>query len=312
MSGLQKSVGTGQPNLPADVRLVTEWLSWWVVALNHLPFTRLEDGIRWFQSEVMGDPFPTGIVTPESTTASNLQQRPSLAPAVFPRRPPTGVPLRWVQPGTPLALPPRMGMDPLSDDDYAAAAKRLGCEVLAIKAVAMQEGQGRGFDESNRPIILYEPDMYLQAHVRQLQKREQPAYRQQFRTDYPALTRLKPAPHPYGDLSSNWQFLQWAYLLDPQEALRDVSWGQFQILGSNSLAAGYGTPEDFVNAMCRSLQDQLQAFAVFILANNTEDALAKKDWATFARVYNGPKYYVKHYDRLIKEQYDKLATLTGD
>ena len=136
--------------------------------------------------------------------------------------------------------------------------------------------------------------------------KERKAFYRQFKADYPLLTTFKPEPHPYGDLNSNWQYLQWAYLLDPHEALCDVSWGQFQILGTNSVATGYSTPERFVTAMCQSLQNQLGAFVVFILSERASDALARKDWAQFARIYNGPNYRLKHYDQLIKANYDKL------
>lgn len=307
MLHLQKAVGPKQPNLPADVRLVEEWLNWWVVALNRLPFLRLEDGVRWFQEEVTGEPFATGIVEPGSDTESNLQQRPKLPPAAFPRRPPVGPALSpSIEPGTPLALPPRTGIEELSEDDFATAAKDLGCEVLVIKAVALQEGKGHGFDQYNRPTILYEPLHFLRAQGAGLKRPQKLTYQRKVRAAYPALTKLKPRPHPYGTLAENWQYLQWAYLLSPHEAIRDVSWGEFQILGSNASQAGYGSAELFVNAMCRSLQDQLNAFVQFLISIDAADALAKKDWASFASAYNGLNYAAQHYDTQLEAKYNSL------
>jgi hypothetical protein len=37
------------------------------------------------------------------------------------------------------------------------------------------------------------------------------------------------------------------------------------------------------------------------------DALRRKDWAGFAKRYNGPAYYIKGYDKSIERAYDALV-----
>jgi hypothetical protein len=59
--------------------------------------------------------------------------------------------------------------------------------------------------------------------------------------------------------------------------------------------------------MCRSLQDQLQAFVHFLISVQADGALAQKDWAAFAAAYNGAGYQDKRYDLLIAAKYQELA-----
>ncbi|AZA64465.1 DUF3380 domain-containing protein [Chryseobacterium carnipullorum] len=47
-------------------------------------------------------------------------------------------------------------MKTLTEQDYINAAKELGCEVAAIKAVAEVESRGSGFLSSGEPKILFE------------------------------------------------------------------------------------------------------------------------------------------------------------
>ncbi|KAA3507606.1 N-acetylmuramidase family protein [Agrobacterium vitis] len=44
----------------------------------------------------------------------------------------------------------------LSLDDFVRGARRIGCEVAALRSVAAVEARGRGFDAQNRPIVLPE------------------------------------------------------------------------------------------------------------------------------------------------------------
>ena len=74
-----------------------------------------------------------------------------------------------------------------------------------------------------------------------------------------------------------------------REALyRSASWGMFQILGKNHLAAGFGTAE----AMCEvfgTLEGQVRGFFNFIESTpGALDALRQLNWREFARIYNGP------------------------
>ena len=99
-----------------------------------------------------------------------------------------------------------------------------------------------------------------------------------------------------------------AYSLDSNAALCATSWGLFQILGTNYKACGYGTAATFVQGMCLSADNQLAAFVLFVKANHTMwDALKRKDWAAFAKAYNGPAYRKNLYDSRLSSHYDEIV-----
>ncbi len=83
-----------------------------------------------------------------------------------------------------------------------------------------------------------------------------------------------------------------------------TSWGAFQILGENYKDAGYSSVGEFVSAMKNSVADHLDAFVNLINSKHRlKVALQKKEWATFASIYNGPSYREHHYDKNIANAY---------
>lgn len=56
--------------------------------------------------------------------------------------------------------------------------------------------------------------------------------------------------------------------------------------------------------MCQSIQQQLDAFVAFIEFNPVlVKAIDHKNWASFARIYNGNKYLKNHYDTNLEKAY---------
>src|SRR5690606_5667831 len=77
-----------------------------------------------------------------------------------------------------------------------------------------------------------------------------------------------------------------------------------QILGENHEQAGHAELQSFINAMYRSASDQLDCFISFILNDRRPlAAIREKDWATFARIYNGPAYRQNRYDEKMAAEY---------
>jgi N-acetylmuramidase len=89
-------------------------------------------------------------------------------------------------------------------------------------------------------------------------------------------------------------------------ALMSASFGRFQIMGFNHASCGYVEVEEFVAAM-NSEGRQLAAFIEFIKARDLDDELQRRDWAGFARGYNGKAYAVNQYDLKLKRAYEKFA-----
>lgn len=180
---------------------------------------------------------------------------------------------------------------PISDEDYEEAAAQLGASAAAIKAVAKVESAGGGFDERNRPKILYERHLFSRYTKRKHDKL------------HPDISNRTGGG--YGEAQDQYPKLVRAMALDRAAALKSASWGKFQILGSNHLAAGFPTVDAFVKAMKTSETAQLKAFVNFINADPAmKKALQEHDWAGFAAKYNGPAYKKFKYDQKIKKAYD--------
>lgn len=182
----------------------------------------------------------------------------------------------------------------LSDDDYAAAAKELDVEVAMIKAVAHVESPRGPFDPMGRPEILFERHYF---------HRFTSGKYDQTNSDISMASS-----GGYGKFSAQYGKLERAYALDRDAALRSASWGRFQIMGNNYKAAGFTSAATFALAMTRSEAEHLKAFINFVKADpGMLDALRRKDWAGFAKRYNGPSYAKYEYDTKIAEAYEELS-----
>lgn len=181
----------------------------------------------------------------------------------------------------------------ISDQDYLDAARTLGAEVEAIKAVAEVETAGDAFDDDGHPRILFERHYfhrltggkYFAKHKSISQK----------------------TSGGYGKFSVQYTKLKEAYDLDATAALKSASWGKFQIMGENFKAAGFDTVTDFVFALPQSESAHLKAFANFVASNKKMlIALKTKSWASFAASYNGAGYKKNDYDTKMAAAYKRL------
>ena len=189
----------------------------------------------------------------------------------------------------------------LIDADFARAAKELGVEAAAIRAVAEVEAAGAGFLPDGRPAVLYETHIFHKhtkgAHAHAKDRRgvalSSPSWNKAL---YGATGAAQHAR--YED----------ARKLDPDAANKACSWGMFQILGLNHKACGFDNSQDFVDAMWTGgAAAHLDAFVAFVKANNLDGALRRKDWAAFARGYNGPAYAQNAYDKKMAAAYARWA-----
>jgi hypothetical protein len=191
-----------------------------------------------------------------------------------------------------------MCMAPLkaaTDAEIEAAAKELDVEPDLIRAVEATESaiDGRkSLSYQGRATILFE--------------------RHKFRKFTGGLHDAQPdlsnqVQGGYGSWSSQYPKLERAFHLDEDAALKAASWGKYQILGENYGPCGYKSPRAFVEAMINSEQAQLDAFVSFVKSKpKIHQALKKKDWAGFAKGYNGPAYEKNQYDQKLKSNYEKI------
>ena len=179
-------------------------------------------------------------------------------------------------------------------------AKQLDCDVAAVSAVAEVETRGDPFDDEGRPRILFERHIFHRVTDGA------------FDQSHPNVSA--PTPYEkYGSFDEQYDKLAEAMTADASAAFKAASWGRFQILGVNFRAAGFERVEDMVAAFCDSEDAHYHAFAEFVESNNLVGALRAKNWARFARRYNGPGYRANRYDEKMARAYRRHAggMLTG-
>lgn len=189
-------------------------------------------------------------------------------------------------------IAPPMSKPKLTKDDFCHTAKKLKCDVAAIKAVDQVESRGEGFYPNGFPTILFERHKFRAfTHGR-------------YNKTHPHLSGPQGG---YGAAGENQRkkFSE-AFNLDPEAAMMSCSWGRYQVMGFNWDDLGYDSIHEFVDRMKISEGEHLEAFARFVQANGLADELRRLDWKGFARGYNGPKYKENQYDTKMAAAYKKF------
>lgn len=183
----------------------------------------------------------------------------------------------------------------LLPEDFIDDAKRIGCEVEAIRAVAQVESSGGGFCPDGFPKTLFEGHYFDRLT------------KGKYRASHPNISYPKWTRQFYG---KSWQEerarLDLAISLDRTAALQSASWGTFQVMGANHAVCGFKTVQQFVNAMCKDANTHLEAFTTYVIENGLADELRDLRWSDFARIYNGPGYAANKYDVKMDKAYKRL------
>ena len=176
----------------------------------------------------------------------------------------------------------------LESRDFVTAADKLGVPVEVIRAVAAVEARSTGFIRgTDLPVMLFEGH-----HFHRLTGGR-------YDRDYPSLSYAKWTRAHYKGGRGEYDRLVQAVRIhagNPEPALLSASWGMFQIMGFNYDKAGYASVTDFVNATATDEGAHLEAFVSFLAATGLADELRRKDWANFAKGYNGSGYRANAYD----------------
>lgn len=194
----------------------------------------------------------------------------------------------------------------LSKADIIAVANDLNIEPAALKAVIDVEAAGEGFDKQGRPTILFEPHIFWD----QLGKIHYYTKRAELAKKHQGLLSPKWDKSLYRIGGSSHDKLKIAADLHWEAAHKSASWGLGQIMGFNAQKIGYATLKDFIDDMYESEAKQLKAMGMFLKANGLISKLQRRDWAGFARGYNGSAYAKNQYDVKLANAY-KLAKKQG-
>lgn len=186
---------------------------------------------------------------------------------------------------------------PLKAEDYEEIAAELGVETAAIRAIVdIETGRiHRGLNEDGSPVINFDLAIFRRtASKRGISLKKH--------SSSPALKALD--VKRYGSQqAAHHARLAAAMEIDSAAAIESTFWGMFQIGGFNWKLCGMPSPQEFAARSGRSEYDQLKLFSNFIRNTGMLPYLKKKNWAAFARAYNGPSYAKRGYHTRMAKAY---------
>lgn len=189
----------------------------------------------------------------------------------------------------------------LTETDYEEVAQMLGVETAAIKAVVDIEAgkQHQGFFAPGKPIINFDLSMFRH-HARR-----NGINLSRYTRSHPTVFSRPNARRHGSTQAAQHARLKSARSIDETTAMQGTFWGMFQIGGFNWKLCGCSSIEEFEERMSRSERDQLELFANFIRNAGMDKALRDKNWAAFARRYNGPSYAKRGYHTRMAAAYKR-------
>lgn len=182
----------------------------------------------------------------------------------------------------------------ISDADLCRSAKRIGTGTAEIKTFLAVETKNHGFDDQDRPVILFERHWFHKFTGGR------------FDAEYPDISNR--IAGGYGSSASQYDRFSRAFALDPKAAMKSASWGLGQVMGFNFAIAGYDTVDDFVDGMKESEGKQLDASIEYIIHNDLQIPLRAHNWRAFAKGYNGPNYAENDYHNKLARYYKQFSS----
>lgn len=208
----------------------------------------------------------------------------------------------WLNTSGTTTAPANTTTQPAADmtGEYAKIAAEFGVEQAVVYAIQKIESGGNGYFPDGRAKILFEGHVF-----------------------WSQLVKAGKDPNKYVAGNENILFPKWdktkykggvaeydrlaqAQKIDHIAALKSASWGEFQIMGFNHKTVGYPDVESFVEAMKVPGTNNIKALMQFCKNNNLLRHVnsASKDWASFAKGYNGPGYAANKYDTKLAAAYE--------
>jgi peptidoglycan hydrolase-like protein with peptidoglycan-binding domain len=287
---ISASVGKGGKNNPADVTLVQNLL------IKHGAGIKADGdcgpktiaAIEAFQQAKLG--FADGLISPGGKTWTALNAAPSSGgqtpPANGGQTPPAN----------------GNGQQPPKDAGLADLAKKFNLEVAVILAIQKVESGGNGYLPDGRPKILFEGHVFWN-QLKKAGKNPEQFVKGNEDILYPKWDKSK-----YKGGAAEYPRLEKAMKIDRLAALKSASWGEYQIMGFNHAAAGYSDVESFVEAIKQKGNSNINALLGFLKTTGLLKYVqgTSKNWAAFAKGYNGPGYAQNKYDTKLAAAYESF------
>ena len=192
--------------------------------------------------------------------------------------------------------------DHLTEADLIDAARELEVDLASVKAVNQVESRGTGFTKSGKIKTLFERHIMYKKVVAKLGQAKATALNQL----YPTLVNPTAGGYVGGD--AELERLQGAMAIDEDCAYESASYGLYQIMGFNCQVCGYPNAKAMFTDFLGGERSHLMAFVKFVKADHGMwKALKDKNWAEFARRYNGPAYAKNQYDTKLAAAYKSFS-----
>ena len=196
----------------------------------------------------------------------------------------------------------------LSEKNLIDFAAKYDLELAAVKAVNEVESNGKGFLLDGRPRILFEGHVFW----RELVSRGIDPTTLQSEDSKNVLYKKWVKTHYEGG-KQEYVRLEKAAGLDDADAVHNAayasaSYGSFQIMGFHYALLGYDNVNQFVSHLYTHEKSHLENFGLYCKANNLIRHLKSKNWAAFARGYNGPGFKENKYDEKLEKAYKKYSS----
>jgi hypothetical protein len=163
-------------------------------------------------------------------------------------------------------------MTKASENVFREVAAKIGCDLAAIRAVFAVEAAGVYFNSDGSPLRRFEPHHLPRSLWASIGF--DPGNVKPWRASL-KVSKTRRA-----------KMYREALTLNAEAAKRAASWGAPQIMGFNYAAVGYDSASELVEAF-EQPDEQVRAFAEFVLSKGIDSALRAHDWFTFASTYNG-------------------------
>lgn len=190
-------------------------------------------------------------------------------------------------------------------NEIETAAASLGIEPTALLAVVEVESGGRAFamvGGRKEPLIRFEGHYF--------DRRLAGGALAQARKAGLADSKAGAVGNPPNQ-AARWAMLARAAAIDHKAAHESVSWGVGQVMGAHWAWLGYASIDDLVAEARASVAGQVALMARYIDKAGLREALRARDWAAFARGYNGPDYARHGYHTKIAAAYRRYSGATA-
>ncbi|HHZ10280.1 MAG TPA: N-acetylmuramidase family protein [Rhizobiales bacterium] len=187
--------------------------------------------------------------------------------------------------------------------EIAKVADELRVGRAALLAVAEVESGGRVFARvggQDLPLIRFEGHYF--------DRRLAGARRSRARAEGLSSPKAGAVANPPTQ-AERWAILERAVAIDRRAALESTSWGIGQVMGAHWDWLGYASVDGLVSDARSGAAGQARLMGRFISRAGLRPALRARDWAAFARGYNGPGYEANGYHTRMAAAYRRFAAM---